>query len=66
MLIAPMRYILATERLQGPVFTALPGCRATALPLKRELAITVLGDPFRLSAGRIKLVSKYIVNCPEA
>ena len=35
MLIGPVRYILATERLQGPVFTALPGCRATALPFKR-------------------------------
>ena len=38
MLIGLVRYILATERLQGPVFTALPGCRATAVPLKREVA----------------------------
>jgi hypothetical protein len=42
MLIGPVRYILATERLQGPVFTALPGCRATALPLKREVAPTLV------------------------
>lgn len=42
MLIGPVRYILATERLQGPVFTALLGCRATALPLKREVAPTLV------------------------
>jgi hypothetical protein len=48
MLIGPVRYILATERLQGPVFTALPGCRATALPLKREVAPTLVVG--RLSA----------------
>jgi hypothetical protein len=42
MLIGPVRYILVTERLQGHVFTALPGCRATALPLKREVAPTLV------------------------
>jgi hypothetical protein len=40
MLRGPVRYIFAPIRLQGPVFTALPGCRATALPLKREVAPT--------------------------
>jgi len=40
MLIGPVRYIFALIRLQGPVFIALPGCRATALPLKREVALT--------------------------
>jgi hypothetical protein len=40
MLIGPVRYVFALIRLQGPVFTALPGCRATALPLKREVAPT--------------------------
>jgi hypothetical protein len=42
MLIGLVRYILAPERLQGPVFPALPGCRATALPLKREVAPTLV------------------------
>jgi hypothetical protein len=42
MLIGPVRYILAPVRLQGHVFTALPGCRATALPLKREVAPTLV------------------------
>jgi hypothetical protein len=40
MLIGPVRYIFAPIRLQGPVFTALPGCRVTALPLKRDVAPT--------------------------
>jgi hypothetical protein len=40
MLIEPVRYIFAPIRLQGPVFTALPGCRVTALPLKRDVAPT--------------------------
>jgi hypothetical protein len=40
MLLGPVRYIFAIIRLQGPVFTALPGCRTTALPLKREVAPT--------------------------
>jgi hypothetical protein len=40
MLIGPVRYIFAPIRLQGPVFTALPGCRAMTLPLKREVAPT--------------------------
>ena len=42
MFIEPMRYILAPERLQGPVVTALPGCRAITLPLKREVTPTLI------------------------
>jgi hypothetical protein len=40
MLLGPVRYILAPRRLQSPIITALPGCRATALPPKRDVTPT--------------------------
>jgi hypothetical protein len=68
MLIGPVHYILATERLQGPVFTALLGCRATALPLKREVAPTLVVA--RLMAATSVVPSLYAVifvvqGCPD-
>ena len=59
MRIGPVRYILATERLQGPVFTAFPGCRATALPLKREVAPTPVVA--RLMAATSVVSKEYLI-----